>query len=485
MSETDKAIVKVFKTYTFKLHNLSRSKKAKLDKSMKQSRYTFFFLLKRVEDHANALIDCDKKTRKEGLSSIRKKCAAAVKPLPFSCSIKASNVEDVVAQISSYLELLDIGQNAALPKSFDTKYDYEDALSNLISSTTIEQESQARSDMSKLSKSKLRPLSFYKSRISDGFLLFEDQKGRLFAFLNLWSKNDVRAHKISIDMINTRSGENFRTTTSTGMLLPLECSNWHKEALQKGQSKSSKLFESEGQYYLAVSFQFETERREPTCYLGVDRGIIELASYCVRAESGKVIEKGNLDGTMLREHQRRLEEKQVNDQKLGRRFISGWSHYSDNLVHEVANKIVEIADRNNSQVVIEDLRTLKNGSHHKKNKFALKSGFRKMLTRQQYGKLESMLNYKLSFIGLPKPLQVRAAGTSITCPCCGHYGKENRIKRDIFLCVKCSYSDHADIIGAINIAGKRIWLSKVGERLKNNKNSSLFFKNWQAENLSL
>ena len=57
----------------------------------------------------------------------------------------------------------------------------------------------------------------------------------------------------------------------------------------------------------------------------------------------------------------------------------------------------------------------------------------------QLGELEQMLEYKLKFAGLPKLREVMAAGTSQTCPACGHRAKENRPERDLFKCVKCEH----------------------------------------------
>jgi len=47
-------------------------------------------------------------------------------------------------------------------------------------------------------------------------------------------------------------------------------------------------------------------------------------------------------------------------------------------------------------------------------------------------------------------IKVEPAYTSQTCPECKYVDKENR-EGDRFLCKKCGYSNHADIVGAINI----------------------------------
>lgn len=44
--------------------------------------------------------------------------------------------------------------------------------------------------------------------------------------------------------------------------------------------------------------------------------------------------------------------------------------------------------------------------------------------------------------------------TSQICPCCGHISKENRKKQETFSCIKCGYTNNADVNAAINIRNR-------------------------------
>ena len=57
--------------------------------------------------------------------------------------------------------------------------------------------------------------------------------------------------------------------------------------------------------------------------------------------------------------------------------------------------------------------------------------------------------------------------TSQTCPCCGHVSKDNRQTQAKFVCVECSYANHADVVGAINVLerGHRLLACGDGARL--------------------
>lgn len=43
--------------------------------------------------------------------------------------------------------------------------------------------------------------------------------------------------------------------------------------------------------------------------------------------------------------------------------------------------------------------------------------------------------------------------TSRTCPACGHVDKKSRVE-SVFLCTKCKYTNHADVVGGINVKTK-------------------------------
>ena len=48
-------------------------------------------------------------------------------------------------------------------------------------------------------------------------------------------------------------------------------------------------------------------------------------------------------------------------------------------------------------------------------------------------------------------LAIPPAYTSQTCPACGHIHANNRKTQALFLCVECGYTEHADLVGALNI----------------------------------
>ena len=148
-------------------------------------------------------------------------------------------------------------------------------------------------------------------------------------------------------------------------------------------------------------------------------------------------------------------------------------------MHTAANNIVEAALQHKSQVVIEDLSAIAQGPHHKRPKFRKRSNFARVLNRAQYQKLANALEYKLLAVGLPPPVTVRAAGTSITCNACGYYDKDNRKDQASFVCLNCGHSENADSHAAGNIAAKYLYWRKVGPKVKGKKlKESQRYENW-------
>jgi len=171
-----------------------------------------------------------------------------------------------------------------------------------------------------------------------------------------------------------------------------------------------------------------TPELRPDHYLRLDRGIYNLAAYAVVSENGVELTKGRISGRELRHVQRQEENGSRGKSARGVAKRRAWA---DEAVHVTANKIVELAVEQNARVVVEDLSPLSAIRRRTRIKGSRRGGFNRLLNRVQYEKLKSVLLYKLGEYGLPKPVEVRAAYTSINCPECGHVSKDHR------LCVEC------------------------------------------------
>jgi predicted transposase len=73
------------------------------------------------------------------------------------------------------------------------------------------------------------------------------------------------------------------------------------------------------------------------------------------------------------------------------------------------------------------------------------------MSKWSFGELRAFIEYKGKLAGVPV-IPVDPRNTSRTCPECGHIDKGNRLVRGIFLCRESGHFDHADVVGAKNIA---------------------------------
>lgn len=80
---------------------------------------------------------------------------------------------------------------------------------------------------------------------------------------------------------------------------------------------------------------------------------------------------------------------------------------------------------------------------------AAKSGLNRSILDAGWGVLQNMLEYKAEEAGVQVVL-VNPANTSRTCHQCGHVAKENR-DGEVFRCVTCGHTAHADTNAARNI----------------------------------
>ena len=77
-----------------------------------------------------------------------------------------------------------------------------------------------------------------------------------------------------------------------------------------------------------------------------------------------------------------------------------------------------------------------------------KAGLNREILARNWYQLQQYTAYKTQVVTIPAP------HTSQQCPRCGHVDKANRPKRDLFRCVACGLSGHADIVAAQSIRGR-------------------------------
>jgi putative transposase len=206
-----------------------------------------------------------------------------------------------------------------------------------------------------------------------------------------------------------------------------------------------------------------------TSAVGIDVGIERF----VTMSNESYIEPLN----SFKKHQRRLAKYQ---RRMSRKvkFSNNWKKAKTKVgrVHtKIANarkdflhKTTTTISQNHALVCIEDLQVNKMSSSAKGTienpgkKVQQKSNLNRSILDQGWGLFRSQLDYKMAWRG-GMLLVVPPYNTSQTCPQCHHISKENRKSRSEFKCTDCEYTNHADVVGAINVLERGYRLLACGE----------------------
>jgi putative transposase len=229
-----------------------------------------------------------------------------------------------------------------------------------------------------------------------------------------------------------------------------------------------------GKWFIAIQTQRELEQSLPTATtaIGIDVGIARFAtlsdgSYVAALNSFKTHQQ------RLARYQRRMSRKVKfsNNWKKAKTKVQKLHTAIANARKDFLHKTSTTISQNHALVCIEDLQ-VKNMSQSSRGnrerhgkRVKQKSGLNLSILDQGWGEFRRQLDYKVRWNG-GLLLAVPPHNTSRTCPCCGHVSKENRQTQTKFLCVACSYENHADVVGAINILERGYRLLARGESVQ-------------------
>jgi putative transposase len=127
-----------------------------------------------------------------------------------------------------------------------------------------------------------------------------------------------------------------------------------------------------------------------------------------------------------------------------------------NRVDDARHKLTTTLAKNHGCVVVEELalrsltRSARGSVEAPGGNVAAKARLNWALLKRGHSETVRQLGYKLGWCG-GELNKVDPAFTSQMCPQCGHVCPENRPARDLFTCVACGHSGHADNAAAMNI----------------------------------
>jgi predicted RNA-binding Zn-ribbon protein involved in translation (DUF1610 family) len=219
-------------------------------------------------------------------------------------------------------------------------------------------------------------------------------------------------------------GNSFR------LAFPLKGHKHFADLLSRGRVQNSFLITDK---CVQVSFKIETgpKKAKDKC-IGVDSGINTLA----------VTSTGKLLGTDIKKIVEKIKRKRhgsKSQKRAVRHLISRFGEVAKQVCDEGTLVVVEqlkgiTKDRKKNPV-------RRSGKDHRRS--LGRWNVRKWLERLEMTCQDRNVSFRT----------VRSFYTSQTCPSCGFIERRNR-KGEVFRCLKCGYSDHADVVASRNILSR-------------------------------
>ncbi|MDW3683244.1 transposase [Cupriavidus sp. CV2] len=226
-----------------------------------------------------------------------------------------------------------------------------------------------------------------------------------------------------------------------------------------GALRNVTISQASGKWFASIQTEREIDTPVPTgtTAVGIDMGIARFATLSDGTFYAP-LDSFRKHEARLRRHQRAMSRKTKfsNNWKKAKSRIQRIHARIGNARRDYLHKATTTISQNHAMVSIEDLQ-VKNMSKSAagtteapgKNVRA-KSGLNKAILDQGWFEFRRQLDYKLAWSG-GWLIAVPPQNTSRTCPCCGHVSASNRRTQAKFACGACSFEEHADVVGAINV----------------------------------
>lgn len=228
-------------------------------------------------------------------------------------------------------------------------------------------------------------------------------------------------------------------------IMPFVMGGYQRERWQNVRGQAD-LVCRDGKFFLYVVVEVgEADPFEPTGWLGVDLGIVNIASD---SDDGNHA-GGHLNGLRARHNRirRRLQKKGTKSARrlLKRRRLKE-ARFAADVNHRISKQLVTAAHDTRRGIALEDLKGIR-------DRVTVRKRQRRKLHSWAFHQLGTFVSYKAKLAGVPVAF-VDPRDTSRQCPCCGAVDKANRPVRDRFVCISCGHAGPADNIAARNIAGR-------------------------------
>jgi putative transposase len=232
------------------------------------------------------------------------------------------------------------------------------------------------------------------------------------------------------------------TTLEGRELIPVIFGGYQEARFNRVRGQADLLYQF-GKFYLCVVVEVDEEAEfEPVGYLGVDLGIVQIASD----SDGNSYSGKQVNG--LRKRHAELRSKlQAKGTKSAKRLLKKRGlkeqRFAKQENHRIAKELVTRAKDTTRGIALEDLTGIR-------ERVTVRKAQRRVHHSWAFHQLKNFVLYKAKIAGVPVKL-VDPRNTSRTCSRCGHCEKANRKSQSEFKCLACGFVVNADLNAAKNI----------------------------------
>ena len=230
------------------------------------------------------------------------------------------------------------------------------------------------------------------------------------------------------------------------MKLPFVCGEYQRGLLAFQQGESDLALVNGNFYLLSTVSLPDPPLMETDGVLGVDLGIVEIATDSEgRSYSGEGIKAAR---RRTRAHRSALQKAGTKRAKRSLKKMSRKAgRYSRWLNHNISKQLVQSALSSRKALALENLK----GIRERANGFNREMRWR--MGNWAFDELKQFVVYKAKKTGVPVVF-VDPRNSSRTCSSCGHCDKANRKSQSQFLCLSCGFQTNADKNAALNLEAR-------------------------------
>jgi IS605 OrfB family transposase len=233
------------------------------------------------------------------------------------------------------------------------------------------------------------------------------------------------------------------TTAGRCKNLRFICSPEQAKTLAAHRKGESDLAYRDGKWFLIATCDIpEPPVREPADWVGVDRGIVNLAT----TSDGDNHQGRRLDRYRWWQAHKRAEiqaERTRSAARLLKKRARREARHATHINHKISKQVVAVAARTGRGIALEELSGIR-------GRVTVPRDQRARLSSWPFHQLGEFIAYKARRQGVPF-IEVDPAYTSQRCPRCGHTERANRPARDHFCGRRCGLAGPADVVAGVNV----------------------------------